>query len=71
MCTTLGTTPELRRCTTTPGTSASGTEVTVSVGVVEIYPESFDMQARIRPVHTDGIAATARCSLAHGARHMH
>jgi hypothetical protein len=51
-----------------PGQSAVGAdEVTVSVGVVEVYPETFTMLARIRPAAPadgDGLAATATCSLA-------
>jgi hypothetical protein len=43
------------------------TGVTVAVAVVEVYPDSFTMTARIRPAGPasgDGIAATAWCSLA-------
>jgi hypothetical protein len=64
LCTTIVASPELRRCAVAPGTVPVGAEVTVSVGVVEIYPESFDMDVRIRPAERDGIAASGRCSLA-------
>jgi hypothetical protein len=49
--------------------AATADEVTVSVGVVEVYPETFTILARIRPVGPadgDGIAATATHSLAPG-----
>lgn len=38
--------------------------VTVSVNVTEVFPDTFTMAARLRPSDTDGIAATASCSLA-------
>ena len=44
-------------------------EVTVSVGVVEVFPDHFTMLARLRPVAPadgDGLAATASCSLSPG-----
>lgn len=49
--------------------AASGETVTVSVGVVEVFPRTFTMLARVRPVgpadsDSDGLAATASCSLA-------
>jgi hypothetical protein len=50
-----------------PGQCATADEVTVSVGVVELFPDTFTMVARIRPVGPadgDGLAATATCSLA-------
>jgi hypothetical protein len=43
--------------------------VTVSVGVVEVFPDRFTMLARVRPVGPadgDGLAATASCSLSPG-----
>ena len=43
--------------------------VTVSVGVVEVFPDRFTMLARLRPVgpaEGDGLAATASCSLSPG-----
>jgi hypothetical protein len=43
--------------------------VTISVGVVEVFPDRFVMMARLRPVGPsdgDGIAATAWCSLSPG-----
>jgi hypothetical protein len=51
-----------------PGQPMAGVaEVTVSIGVVEVSPETFTMLARIRPVGPadgDGLVATATCSLA-------
>ncbi len=47
--------------------AATADEVTVSVGVVELFPETFKMVARIRPVGPadgDGLVATATSSLA-------
>src|SRR4051794_30510854 len=44
----------------------SGGTVSISVGVVEVYPESFTMAARIRPAEgddRDGISADARCQV--------
>jgi hypothetical protein len=66
------------RCTTTsidaldvrgsavvPGTPIAGnSNVTISVNVVEVFPDRFTMSARIRPADRDGVAADARCSLA-------
>jgi hypothetical protein len=40
--------------------------VTVSVSVVEVFPEGFTMSARLRPREGDGIAATASCRLSPG-----
>jgi hypothetical protein len=43
--------------------------VTVSVGVVEVFPDRFTMLARVRPVGPadgDGLAASASCSLSPG-----
>ena len=37
--------------------------ITVSVGVVEIYPDRFTMELRIRPCEGEGIVAAGRCSL--------
>jgi hypothetical protein len=68
------------------GVRTDGEAVTISVGVVEIYPDSFTMEARIRPAEGEGIAARSRASLevavtdrmkdefialAHAAREMH
>ena len=61
-------TVEVRSTRVQPGEcAADADEVTVSVGVVEVFPETFTMVARIRPVGPadgDGLAATATCSLA-------
>lgn len=35
--------------------------VTVSLGVIEIYPDGFTMEARIRPRDDPGLGARARC----------
>jgi acyl-CoA thioesterase FadM len=37
--------------------------VTVSASVVEIFPESFTMEARIRTEGSDDVVADARCSV--------
>jgi hypothetical protein len=59
---------EVRSTRVQSGECAADTdEVTVSVGVVELFPETFTMHARVRPVGPadgDGLAATATCSLA-------
>src|SRR6476659_2554086 len=58
-------TVEGRRTRVQPGQcAATADEVTVSVGVVELFDDSFVMVARIRPVAPadgDGLAATATC----------
>jgi hypothetical protein len=41
-------------------------EVTVSVSVVELYPDSFVMNARIRPAETDGVVADVACTVSAG-----
>ena len=46
--------------TVTPG------GITISVGVIEVYPETFTMAARIRPADGPGVAADARCSVSPG-----
>ena len=54
------------------GTSVSvrdvpvGDGVTISVSVVEIYPETFTMNAMVRPSDGGDVAATATCSLSPG-----
>jgi acyl-CoA thioesterase FadM len=69
------------------GCAVEPTHVTISVGVVEIYPNSFTLEARLCPAEGEGIAARVRCSvtvgelteqmrdefiaLAHAARAMH
>src|SRR5262245_51691470 len=64
LCTTVDTsTLQVRATTVQPGQAAAGDRVTVSVNVTEVFPDSFTMTARIRPVKTDGIAATAWCPL--------
>jgi hypothetical protein len=45
------------------GEATPGDTVTVSVNVVEIYPDSFTMRARIRPAAGDGVVADASCTL--------
>jgi len=40
--------------------------VTVSLGVVEVFPNKFTMTAVLRPADGDGIAARAWCSLSPG-----
>jgi acyl-CoA thioesterase FadM len=62
-----GSTLELRGSTVQRGTAAAGDDgVTVSVNVVEVFPDSFTMTAMFRPRDGDGIAATAWCSLSPG-----
>ena len=39
---------------------------TVSVAVVEVYPDRFTMTARLRPRDDDGIVATALCPVSPG-----
>jgi hypothetical protein len=63
-------TVEVQRGTADPGRAAVDDEgVTVAVAVVEVYPDSFTMTARLRPrgpSDGDGIAATAWCELSPG-----
>lgn len=40
---------ELRESTVQPGTASAGDGVTVSVAVVEVFPDRFTMEARLRP----------------------
>ena len=50
-----------------PGdTLAAPGEVTVSVSVVEVFPDRFTMHVRIRPVGGDGVAAEGGCSILAG-----
>ena len=42
---------------------ASISEITVSVSVVEVFPDRFTMHVRIRPSEGDAIAAEGSCSL--------
>jgi hypothetical protein len=67
-CTTVdGSSLELRESTVQPGRAALGQDgVTVSVSVVEVFPDSFTMTARLRPRSGDGIVATAWCRLSPG-----
>jgi hypothetical protein len=37
--------------------------LTISVNVVELFPDSFTMSARLRPTDGDGVAASATCTL--------
>lgn len=59
---------ELERIASTVqrGDAAAGDAVTVSVNVVEVFPDRFTMTARFRPADTDGIVATAWCTLTPG-----
>jgi hypothetical protein len=76
-----------QRATIRGGQPLTGDAVTVSIGVVEGFPETFEMEARIRSDNGD-IAADARCTVAlrggvtnairdeliaraHNARYMH
>src|SRR5262245_5775064 len=45
------------------GCAVEPTTVTISIGVVEIYPDELVMEARLRPGVGDGIAASVRCTL--------
>lgn len=45
------------------GSAASGTDVSVVVGVVEIFPAGFTMAARIRSGGADAIGIDATCSV--------
>lgn len=51
---------------TNTNAAASGATVTVSVSVVEIFPDIFTMNMRIRPEEGDGIAADGTCTLSLG-----
>src|SRR5262249_1040380 len=56
---------ELRGSAVVAGTAIAGNDrVTISVNVVEVFPDRFTMSARVRPADRDGVAADARCSLA-------
>jgi hypothetical protein len=57
---------EVRGSAIQRGNAAAGGGVTVSVSVVEVYPDSFTMAGMLRPRSTDGVAATAWCSLSPG-----
>jgi hypothetical protein len=41
------------------GVPVEGDHVTISVGVVEIYPDEFTLEARLRPAAGEGIAGQA------------
>jgi acyl-CoA thioesterase FadM len=41
--------------------AAPGQVAVVGVAVVEVFPDSFTMEARIRPAEGSGVAATAAC----------
>jgi hypothetical protein len=80
--TVLETSP-LRRSTPMQGSD----EVSISVSVTELFPDSFVMAARVRPATGDTVAADLRCTvsagevtpevrddliaIAHAASHMH
>jgi acyl-CoA thioesterase FadM len=70
-CSTLdASTVEVLEITVDPNRGVVGNEgVTISVSVVEVFPDSFTMTARLRPVDPesdDPIAASAWCSLSPG-----
>ncbi|HJR25511.1 MAG TPA: hypothetical protein VJ804_08565 [Acidimicrobiales bacterium] len=46
------------------GVAAPGAEVLVGVAVVEVFPEQFTMEVRIRPDEGHGVAGTASCAMA-------
>ena len=49
------------------GASVAGVEeATVSVSVVEVFPDRFTMNARIRPAGGEGVAADAWCDVVPG-----
>jgi hypothetical protein len=37
--------------------------LTISVNVVELFPDAFTMSARLRPTDDDGVCASATCTL--------
>jgi len=45
---------------TVVGVPVAGDQVTISVGVIEIYPDEFTMEARVRPAEGEGVAARAK-----------
>lgn len=49
-----------------PGDTAVTDAVTVSAGVVELYPDSFVMNGRIRPADGPGVVADVVCTLSAG-----
>ena len=65
-----GSTVDVRQTKVQPGRAAvSDDGVTVAVAVVEVFPDSFTMTARMRPdgpSDGEGIAATAWCSVSPG-----
>jgi hypothetical protein len=70
-CSTIdGSTVDVRQTKVQPGRAAvSDAGVTVAVAVVEVFPDSFTMTARMRPdgpSDGEGIAATAWCSVSPG-----
>lgn len=66
---------------------AEGDEVSVSVSVTELFPDRFEMAARVRPAEGDAVVADLRCiasagevttavrddliAIAHAAPHWH
>lgn len=56
----------LLTCAIRVGAVVEGNHVTVAVNVTEVFPESFRLEARIRPQQGEGIAATATCSVSPG-----
>ena len=55
---------ELRATQVRIGDAPATASVTVSVSVVEVFPERFTMNALVRPASEPGTAAAAMCSLA-------
>jgi hypothetical protein len=48
------------------GVAVGGDEVSVSVSVTELFPDRFEMAARIRPSAGEGVAADLRCTVSAG-----
>ena len=46
------------------GVAAPGRAAVVGVAVVEVFPETFTMDLRVRPAEGSGIAASASCTVA-------
>ena len=61
-----GLTISLRACDVTLGAAVVRTGVVVATGVVEIFPDSFTMHARIRSDDDGDLAADGVCELSTG-----
>lgn len=57
---------EARKTSIRKGSVTVSDTVSVSVGVVELFADTFTMTARIRPAGTDVVAADVSCSLSPG-----